>query len=123
MSDSNSRGASPALIDLVKRSQKYRTSNGEPATLYTMMLMEPDWVMSRFRYMEEQITLKESMIEVLSVDAAVLNAALIDIINGKKEKQSAILLPDYEAYDSDGKKRKWAKAEALKRLEATDERG
>jgi len=70
---------------------------------------------------EEQITLKESMIEVLAVDAATLNAALIDIINGKMEKQSAILLPDYEAYDSDEKKREWAKAEALKRLEVTDE--
>jgi len=72
--------------------------------------------------LEAEIALKESMIEVLAVDAATLNAALIDIINGKKEKLSAILLPDYEAYDSNEKKREWAESEARKRLEVTDGR-
>jgi len=67
---------------------------------------------------EAEIERLKAQIEVLAVDAATLNAALIDIINGKMEKQSAILLPDYEAYDSDEKKREWAKSEALKRMQS-----
>jgi len=68
---------------------------------------------SKIERLEKEIRLKDAIIQALSVDAATLNATLVDIINGKMEKQSAILIPDYDAYDSDEKKVKWAKEKVL----------